>query len=340
MHSMHFHDVYAFWLIALIKLMLFFLERNFYMKLWGDKPYYSLNYFLRGKFGEKVFKISLDAGFSCPNRDGTLSSGGCIFCSERGSGDFAGCRDFSISRQFTDIKAMMNKKWSTGKYIAYFQAYTNTYGSIESLRKNYEEAINQEGVVALAIATRPDCLGEQVIELLKEMSEKVYLWIELGLQTADDNVAKLINRGYRLDVFEKALKSLRTAGIDVVVHTIFGLPGEGRESMLDTIRYLSNRDIQGIKIHLLHLMQNTPLVRLYDRGELHLMDKDEYIDVVCGSIKLLRDDIVIHRLTGDAPRDLLIGPLWSLRKWEVLNAIDKKLMENGWYQGLDFSTNK
>lgn len=309
------------------------------MKQWGDKKYYSLNYFLRHKFGEKVFKISLDAGFSCPNRDGTLSSGGCIFCSERGSGDFAGCREFSITRQFMDIKEMMNKKWSAGKYIAYFQAYTNTYGSPELLRQKYEEAIAQEGVVALAIATRPDCLNDKVIELLKEINERVYVWVELGLQTIDDGVAKLINRGYRLEVFEESLKTLRKAGIDVVVHTIFGLPGEGRVEMLNTIRYLSNKDIQGIKIHLLHVMKDTPLEQFYTKGYVNLMEKDEYVDTVCQAIKLLREDIVIHRLTGDAPRNLLIGPVWSLKKWEVLNEIDYKMTEHGWYQGLDFSTN-
>ncbi|NLM35378.1 MAG: TIGR01212 family radical SAM protein [Clostridiales bacterium] len=308
------------------------------MKYWGDKPYNSLNHFLRNKFGEKVFKVSLDAGFSCPNRDGTISSGGCIFCSERGSGDFAGCRDFSITRQFEDIKAMMSKKWQSKKYIAYFQAYTNTYGSVELLRRKYEEAITQEGVVALAIATRPDCLSPEIIDLLKELNERVYVWIELGLQTANDKVAKIINRGYKLEVFERALSDLRQAGLEVVVHTIFGLPEENREDMLNTIKYLSNKDIQGIKIHLLHLMENTPLKKLYELGSLTFMTMDEYVDTVCEAIKLLREDIVIHRLTGDAPRDLLIGPMWSLKKWEVLNAIDKKLIENQWYQGLDFCT--
>ena len=310
------------------------------MKYWGDKPYYTLNHFLREKFGEKVFKISLDAGFSCPNRDGTISSGGCVFCSERGSGDFAGCRSFSITEQFNDIKTMMNKKWNTGKYIAYFQAYTNTYGSIESLREKYEEAIKPEGVVALAIATRPDCLAPEVIELLKEMNEKVYVWVELGLQTIDDKIARVINRGYKLEVFEKALSALRLAGIDVVVHTIFGLPDEDIDGMLNTVKYLSNSDIQGIKMHLLHLMKNTPLEKLYHMGRVKFMSMEEYVDTICTAVKLLREDIVIHRLTGDAPRDLLIGPMWSLKKWEVLNSIDKKLIENDWFQGLDFSTNK
>jgi uncharacterized protein len=310
------------------------------IKEWGNKRYNSLNYFLREKFGEKVFKISLDAGFSCPNRDGTISRGGCVFCSERGSGDFAGDRNFSITRQFEDIKIMMNKKWKEGKYIAYFQAYTNTYGNIEILREKYEEALKQEGVVGLAIATRPDCLGDEVIELLKEINSKVYLWIELGLQTVNEKTAKLINRGYTLDIFEQALKKLRAAGIDVVVHTIFGLPEESKEDMLATVNYIAHSDIQGVKFHLLHLMKGTPLVKLYEMGRLKFLEEEDYINLICRAITLLPESMVIHRLTGDAPRQLLIGPLWSLKKWEILNAIDRNLIENSLYQGLDFSTNK
>lgn len=308
-------------------------------KFWGDKRYNSLNYFLRNKFGEKVFKISLDAGFSCPNRDGTVSKGGCLFCSERGSGDFAGDRNFSISKQFQDIKVVMNKKWSTGKYIAYFQAYTNTYAPLEVLKQKYEEALTQEGVVALAIATRPDCLAEEVLDLLEEMSKKIYLWVELGLQTSNDHTAKLINRGYKLDTFEKAIKDLRHRNIDVVVHTIFGLPEEGEEDMINTIRYVSKLDIQGIKFHLLHLMKGTPLVNLYENGRLKLLEQEQYIRLISNAIAILPQSIVIHRLTGDAPRDLLIGPMWSLKKWEILNSIDKYLEDNDLYQGLYFSTN-
>lgn len=310
------------------------------IKEWGNKRYYSLNYFLREKFGEKVFKISLDAGFSCPNRDGTISSGGCVFCSERGSGDFAGDRNFSIARQFEDIKCMMNKKWKEGKYIAYFQAYTNTYGNIEVLREKYEEALKQEGVVGLAIATRPDCLGDEVIELLREINSKVYLWVELGLQTINEKTARVINRGYTLKVFEEGLKKLNEAGIHVVVHTIFGLPEETEEDMLATVKYISHSGIQGVKFHLLHLMKGTPLVKLYEIGRLRFLEEEQYINLICKSITMLPENMVIHRLTGDAPRELLIGPLWSLKKWEILNAIDRKLIEKGLYQGLDFSTNK
>lgn len=305
---------------------------------WGGKRYNSLNYFLREKFGEKVFKISLDAGFSCPNRDGTISRGGCVFCSERGSGDFAGNRCFSISRQFEDIKSMMNKKWKEGKYIAYFQAYTNTYAPVEILREKYEEAIKEEGVVALAIATRPDCLPDEVLDLLQELSHKVYIWVELGLQTINEKTARLINRGYTLNVFEEALEKLKTRNIDVVVHTIFGLPEETREDMLKTIDYVAKSQIKGVKFHLLHLMEGTHLVNLYKAGRLQFLSMEEYIDLITTSIAMLQQDVVIHRLTGDAPRELLIGPMWSLKKWEVLNAIDRKLMEKDLYQGLYFST--
>ncbi|HAG44434.1 MAG TPA: TIGR01212 family radical SAM protein [Clostridium sp.] len=305
-------------------------------KNWKGKRYHNLNYFLREKFGQKVFKISLDAGFSCPNRDGTISKGGCVFCSERGSGDFAGDRCFSISKQFEDIRMMMNKKWKDGKYIAYFQAYTNTYAAIDILREKYEEAINQEDVVALAIATRPDCLSEEVLDLIEEYSNKVYTWVELGLQTSKDETARLINRGYELSVFEEGVRSLRKRNIDVVTHVIFGLPRESKIDMINTINYVAHSDIQGIKIHLLHLMKNTPLEKFYKSGDLKLMEKEEYIDLIGEAITLLPESMVIHRLTGDVPRDLLIGPMWSLKKWEVLNAIDKKLENENLYQGMNF----
>lgn len=305
-------------------------------KLWGDKRYYSLNYFLRSKFGCKVFKISLDAGFSCPNRDGTISFGGCIFCSERGSGDFAGKRSVSLTKQFSDIKAVMNKKWKCGKFIAYFQAYTNTYGPIDELRRKYYEALNQEGVVGIAIATRPDCLSEDVINLLEEINKSTYLWVELGLQTINEDTSLLINRGYTMDVYNLAVKKLRDRNITVVVHTIFGLPSENREDMLNTIKFISNSDIQGVKFHLLHLIKDTPLVSLYDKGKFEFLSMEEYVETITKAISILSPHIVVHRLTGDAPRDMLIGPKWSLKKWEVLNAIDKKLEIEDIYQGKYF----
>lgn len=312
------------------------MQKRLELKTWNDKRYHSLNYFLREKFGSKVFKIALDAGFYCPNRDGTISSGGCLFCSERGSGDFAGNRIFSITKQFEDIKIMMSKKWKTGKYIAYFQAYTNTYASIEVLRKKYEEAVLQEGVVALAIATRPDCLGTEVLDLIEEYSHRVYTWVELGLQTSNDESAKIINRGYKLLKFEEALSELNKRNIDVVVHTIFGLPGESTEDMLKTIDYVAHKNIKGIKLHLLHLMENTPMVELYKQKKLKFLKQPEYIDIICKTITMLPPNMVIHRLTGDSPRDLLIGPMWSLKKWEVLNDIDNTLKQLDLYQGQNF----
>lgn len=305
-------------------------------KEWNGKRYHSLNYFLRDKFGEKVFKVSLDGGFSCPNRDGKISKGGCLFCSERGSGDFAGDREFSISKQFADVKNMMSNKWKSGKYIAYFQAYTNTYAPVEILRKKYEEALSQEGVVAMAIATRPDCLENDVLDLLDEINKKVYLWIELGLQTSNDESAKRINRGYSLNVFEDAMKKLKERNIDVVVHDILGLPGETKEDMLKTINYIAHSGAKGIKFHLLHLMKQTPLVKIYEKGNLEFLSQEDYIELITKGISMLPEDMVVHRLTGDAPRELLIGPMWSLKKWEVLNSIDKTLEENDLWQGKNF----
>ncbi|WP_061313140.1 TIGR01212 family radical SAM protein [Clostridium botulinum] len=303
---------------------------------WNGKRYHSLNYFLREKFGEKVFKISLDGGFSCPNRDGKVSKGGCVFCSARGSGDYAGSRNFSITNQFNNVKTMMANKWKSGKYIAYFQAYTNTYAPVYELRQKYEEAINQEGVVALSIATRPDCLEDDVLDLIEELSKKLYVWVELGLQTINDDVAKKINRGYDLKVFDDAMTRLKERNIDVVVHSILGLPGESQDDMLKTIDYIAHSGAQGIKLHLLHLMKDTKMVELYESGELQFLSQEDYIKLICKAVSMLPKEMVVHRLTGDAPRDLLIGPMWSLKKWEVLNAIDKTLEDNYIYQGKNF----
>ncbi len=303
---------------------------------WNGKRYHSLNYFLREKFGEKVFKISLDGGFSCPNRDGKVSKGGCVFCSVRGSGDYAGSRNFSITNQFNNVKTMMANKWKSGKYIAYFQAYTNTYAPVDELRQKYEEAINQEGVVALSIATRPDCLEDDVLDLIEELSKKLYVWVELGLQTINDDVAKKINRGYDLKVFDDAMTRLKERNIDVVVHSILGLPGESQDDMLKTIDYIAHSGAQGIKLHLLHLMKDTKMVELYESGELQFLSQEDYIKLICKAVSMLPKEMVVHRLTGDAPRDLLIGPMWSLKKWEVLNAIDKTLEDNDIYQGKNF----
>ncbi|AYE34398.1 TIGR01212 family radical SAM protein [Clostridium septicum] len=306
------------------------------MKTWNGKRYHSLNYYLRNKFGEKVYKISLDGGFTCPNRDGRVGRGGCTFCSASGSGDYAGSRALSINKQFEDRKEMMEKKWKDGKYIAYFQAYTNTYAPVDILRKKYEEALKQKGVVALSIATRPDCIDDEIADLLEEISKKTYLWVELGLQTINDNTAKNFNRGYDLKIFDESLKKLKDRNIEVVVHTIFGLPGESKEDMLKTVDYVAHSGVQGIKFHLLHLMEGTKMVEQYKSGELKLMAQEDYIDTICKAVTIIPEEMVVHRLTGDAPRELLIGPMWSLKKWEVLNAIDKALEDNDLWQGKNY----
>ncbi|MGL5151915.1 MAG: TIGR01212 family radical SAM protein [Clostridium sp.] len=305
-------------------------------KDWNGKRYHSLNYFLRNKFGEKVFKISLDGGFTCPNRDGKVARGGCTFCSSSGSGDYAGSRALSIGQQFDDRKEMMEKKWKNGKCIAYFQAYTNTYAPVDVLRSKYEEALKQPNVVAMSIATRPDCIDEEIVELLSEISEKTYLMVELGLQTVSDEVARSFNRGYDLEVFERALNLLKNKNIDVVVHTILGLPGETKEDMLKTIDYVGHSGVEGIKFHLLHLMKNTKMADEYYEKPFEFLTQEEYIDIICKGVSIIPQEMVVHRLTGDAPRSLLIGPMWSLKKWEVLNDIDKALEDRGIYQGMNF----
>lgn len=308
-------------------------------KTWGDKRYNSLNYFLRNKFGEKVFKISLDAGFTCPNRDGRVSKGGCIFCSARGSGDFAGTRE-NLLEQFVEIREVMNRKWKSGKYIAYFQAYTNTYAPVEVLREKYYSILDMEDVVGIAIATRPDCLPEDVLDLLEEISKKKYLWVELGLQTIHESTANLINRGYSLDVYIDAVKKLKARNIEVVTHAILGLPGESLEDMKKTVEFIGNTGTQGIKLHLLHLMEGTKMVGLYEDGRLRFLDMEEYVDLVVDCVETLPEDMIIHRLTGDSPRRLLIGPMWSLKKWEVLNAIDARFRERDTWQGKKYLLNR
>lgn len=314
-------------------------EKDKMSRTWGDKAYNSLNYFLRNKFGEKVFKISLDAGFTCPNRVGEAGHGGCIFCSARGSGDFTGTRE-NLVEQFYEVKSMMNKKWSTGKYIGYFQAYTNTYAPASELREKYYSIIELEDVVGLAIATRPDCLPKEVLDLLEEINKKTYLWVELGLQTIHEDTAVLINRGYKLETYINALRELKKRNIDVVTHAILGLPGEDREAMLQTVDFIANTGTQGIKLHLLHLMKDTRMVKLYEEGGLSFLSQDEYVNLIVDSIERLPEDMVVHRLTGDSPRSTLIGPMWSLRKWEVLNAIDDCFKNRATWQGKAYVKNE
>ena len=306
------------------------------MKEWSGKRYHSFNYYLRNKYKEKVYKIALDGGFTCPNRDGKVAKGGCTFCTARGSGDFAGSRLLTIGEQFEDRREMMEKKWANGKLIAYFQAYTNTYAPIEELRQKYEEALKQPNVVALSIATRPDCVGDDVLDLLTEMNEKIHLIVELGLQTVNNETARAFNRGYDTDVFVNTLRRLKERNIEVVTHTIFGLPGETEEDMMRTVDYVANSGTDGVKFHLLHVMKYTPMAKQLANNEFELLSQEKYIDLLCKAIVRLPEHMVVHRLTGDAPRELLIGPMWSLKKWEVLNAIDKAFVDNDIWQGKEY----
>lgn len=300
---------------------------------WGNKPYHSLDFYLRQKFGEKVFKVSLDGGFTCPNRDGTLSKKGCIFCSGRGSGDFTPSANLSITDQFIEGRTLLKKKWSSEKYIAYFQAFTNTYGPIEELRTKYEEAIALPGVVGIAIATRPDCLDEAVLDLLDEMNRKTYLWVELGLQTVHETTASFIQRSYPLSNFNEAVRNLSKRNIETVVHLILGLPGENKADMLSSVKYISKQPLQGVKLHLLHILKNTPLEKQYEKNPFPIFTMDEYIDLVIDCLELLPPHMVIHRMTGDGPKALLIAPFWSKNKRAVLNGIHKRLKERNTWQG-------
>ncbi|MBN6188137.1 TIGR01212 family radical SAM protein [Aneurinibacillus sp. BA2021] len=300
---------------------------------WGDKRYHTWNYHLRQQFGEKVFKVMLDAGFTCPNRDGTIATGGCTFCSARGSGDFAGWRRDDLVTQFNEVKGRQHKKWPNAKYIGYFQAYSNTYAPVEVLRDYYEVILEQEGVVGLSIATRPDCLPDDVIELLAELNERTYLWVELGLQTIHESTSELINRAHDTACYYEAVEKLRKHGIRVCSHIIFGLPGETEEMMMDTVRAVAKMDVQGIKIHLLHLLRKTPMVKQYEAGLLQFLEQDQYVRLIADALEILPPEMIVHRLTGDGPPDLLIGPMWSRKKWEVLNAIDAELKRRDTWQG-------
>lgn len=301
--------------------------------LWGDKRFHTWNYEMREQFNDKVFKVMLDAGFTCPNRDGSIARGGCTFCSARGSGDFAGSRRDDLITQFNSIRDKQHEKWPHARYIGYFQAYTNTYAPVDVLREYYEVILEQPGVVGLSIATRPDCLPDDVIEYLAELNERTYLWVEMGLQTIHQETSDLINRAHDTQCFIDAVEKLRKHGIRVCAHIIYGLPQETHEMMLETGRAVANMDVQGIKIHLLHLMKGTPMVRQYEADLLRFLEQDEYIKLVADTLEFLPPEMIVHRLTGDAPRKLLIGPMWSQEKWEVLNGIDAELEARDSWQG-------
>lgn len=306
------------------------------MLRWNDKPYHSLDYMLREQFGEKVYRVALNGGMSCPNRDGKLGTRGCIFCSQGGSGDFAASAALSVTEQIDTQIQSLSRKRPIHKYIAYFQAYTNTYAPVEYLRKIFTEAISHPDIVALSIGTRPDCLGADIMELLCSLNRIKPVWVELGLQTIHQDTAAYIRRGYELSCFEDALARLRLGNIDVIVHTILGLPGENRNRILETMDYLNRQDIQGIKLQLLHVLRQTDLATDYERGLFSTLDRDEYIDLVIDCLEHLRPDIVIHRVTGDGPKDQLIAPLWASRKREVLNLLHHRMKETDSFQGKQY----
>lgn len=307
------------------------------MQTWGNDRYYSLNYYLRELFHEKLYKISLDASLSCPNRDGTLDTRGCIFCSESGSGDFAGDAKLSITAQLAQGKKALLNKTSASSYIAYFQAFTNTYGNIDYLKSVYYEAIADKDVQILSIATRPDCLDHEVLDLLATLNEIKPVWIELGLQTSCESSATFIRRGYALPTFEKAVTELRKRNITVIVHTIMGLPSEPKDGILQTINYLNTCDIQGIKLQLLHVLSGTDLATYYNTHNFFVPTLEEYLVLLGQCLSALRPDIVVHRMTGDGPKNLLIAPLWTGNKRLALNSITKYLKEEKIWQGKDFT---
>lgn len=299
----------------------------------SNKRYYTLDYFYKTTFGKKVFKVSLNGGFTCPNKDGTKGRGGCIYCSKLGSGDFAGNRNEDLVTQFEKTKEILHKKWKDAIYIGYFQANTNTYASVDVLKQKYEPIIALDNVVGLNIATRPDAITEECLDYLEDLSKRTYLTVELGLQTIHEKTSKLINRGHDVKCFDDMVKKLRKRKINVVVHIINGLPYETKEMMIETIKHLNTLDIQGVKIHMLHIIQNTKLNDMYQEHPFHVLTKEEYVDIVCDQLEILRPEIVVHRITGDPNKNDLVEPSWVLKKFCVLNDIDKELERRNTYQG-------
>ncbi|NLP12966.1 MAG: TIGR01212 family radical SAM protein [Clostridium sp.] len=300
---------------------------------WYDKRYHTLDYELKQTFGQKVIKLSLDGGFTCPNRDGRIGTRGCIFCGEKGSGDFAGTRDVSIAEQVEQQKQLLSSKWPDGKYIAYFQSYTNTYAPLDRLRTRYEDVLSCKDVVGLAVATRPDCLPDDVLSLLEEIAGKTFMWIELGLQTIHPGSAAFIRRGYDLSCFSEAVAKLKERNIRVVVHMIIGLPGESREDILDTVRLVAKLGVWGVKFHMLYIQKDTDLYEYYCSNPFSVLTLDEYVNIIADALEILPPEIVVHRVTGDGVKRLLEAPLWTLDKLKVLSEIDRVLRERNSYQG-------
>lgn len=300
-----------------------------------NKRYHTWNYALRQQFGEKIFKVPIDGGFDCPNRDGTVAKGGCTFCSVSGSGDMIVAPSDPLPLQFQKEIQLMHQKWPTvDQYIVYFQNFTNTHAPVDVIRHRFEQVVNEKGVVGLSIGTRPDCLPDEVVNYLAELNERFYLWVELGLQTTFEETSAAINRAHDYQTYLDGVAKLRKHGIRVCTHLINRLPGETPAMMRENVRRtIQDSDIQGIKLHLLHLMTNTKMMRDYNEGRLQLMSKEAYVSVICDQLEMIPPEIVIHRLTGDAPFETIIGPMWSLKKWEVLNAIDAEMKRRNSYQG-------
>ena len=298
-----------------------------------NKRYYTLDYFYKTKFNSKVFKVSLNAGFTCPNKDGKVGTKGCIYCSKSGSGEYGGNVNKDIVTQFNEVKEMMLKKWPEAKYIGYFQANTNTYAPVEVLKEKYEPILKQDNVVGLNIATRPDSITDECLDYLEDLSKRTYLTVELGLQTIHEKTSILINRCHTLECFKDMVEILRERNINVVVHIINGLPYETKEMMIETVKYLSDLDIQGIKIHALSILKNTELAKLYEKEKFKVLSRDEYIDIVCTQLEYLREDIVVNRITGDPMASELIEPTWLTNKTTILNDIDKLMKQRDTYQG-------
>lgn len=301
------------------------------------KRYNTLNDYYRQIFGEKIFKVPIDAGFDCPNRDGTVAHGGCTFCTVSGSGDAIVAPDALIRDQFYKEIDFMHRKWpDVKKYLVYFQNFTNTHDTVDVIRERYEQAINEPGVVGINIGTRPDCLPDETIAYIAELSERMHVTVELGLQTTYDETSKIINRAHTYDLYVETVKRLRQLApkVEIVSHLINGLPGETHDMMIENVRRcVTDNEIDGIKLHLLHLMTSTKMQRDYHEGRLKLLGMEEYVNIICDQLEIIPKNIIIHRITGDAPRDMLIGPMWSLKKWEVLNAIDQEMERRGSYQG-------
>ena len=298
-----------------------------------NKRYHTYNYYLKHRFGQKVFKVPLNVDLGCPNRDGTKGVGGCIFCSEKMSGDFAGNPWDDIETQFNQIRAKMHNKWQEGLYIPYFQAGSNTYSDVETLKRMYETALSFENVVGLSIATRADCITEEIADLLQDISKRTYLTVELGLQSVHDETARLCNRCHSYEDFLKGFEMLKSRGINVCVHIINGLPFESREMMIETAETVGRLGIHSIKIHLLHILKGTRLGEMYENGEFEALEMEDYVDIVCEQLERLPEDVIIQRVTGDGAKDDLIAPLWSLKKFCVMNEIDKKMARENLCQG-------